>query len=376
MKKIAFYLSAMAMILLSQSFTNAQPWLPPGGDNQFCSITQRMGMVEITVTYSSPDVTSPQGVNRQGKIWGELVPYGFADMNGNKIPWRAGANENTTISFSQDVQVEGRDIPAGKYGLFMVPDEETWTIILSKDNNKWGAFFYNEANDALRVEVKPVSNQYTEWLTYDFITKELSKSVLTMKWENLMVPIDISVEDAHERYVAEIKEKLSTGEIPFNADNLMQAASFCVANDVALEQGLEWADAATRPPFSGRFSFRTFAVQSVLLAKLDREEESSKAWERAMGLIANDPKAILFEGWYLLGVDAEAAMRVFELNVERFPEDVFTTNEGLARGYTALGEKRKAIKHWEVAIANVPEADKQYLPFYEQALKQLKEEVN
>ncbi len=376
MKNIHLLLPLVAIISLSPFVSTGQAWLPPAGDNQFSSVTQKMGLVEITVTYNSPDVTSPQGVSRSGKIWGELVPYGFADMNGNKIPWRAGANENTTVSFSQDVQVEGKDLAAGKYGLFMAPGEETWTVIFSKDSDKWGAFSYDEGNDALRVDVKPESNEYTEWLTYDFTTKELSKSVLSLKWENLVVPIEITVSDAHERYVAGISEKFSTGEIVFNADNLMQAASFCVANDVNLEKGLEWAEAATRPPFAGRFSFRTFAVQSVLLAKLGRDAESAKSWDRALALIANDPKAILFEGWYLLGVDAETAMKVFELNAERFPEDLFTTNEGLARGYTALGDKKKAIKHWEVAIANVPEADKQFLPFYEQALKQLKEEIN
>src|SRR3954466_92071 len=110
--------------------------IPPSGNNQKASVTQYIGPVRITIDYSSPAVHGPDGKDRRGQIWGKLVPYGLTDLgfgNGKPAPWRAGANENTVFTVSDDVLVEGKRLPAGKYGLHMIAGPEEFTLIFSKD---------------------------------------------------------------------------------------------------------------------------------------------------------------------------------------------------------------------------------------------------
>ncbi|MDZ7606322.1 MAG: DUF2911 domain-containing protein [Cyclobacteriaceae bacterium] len=138
-------LVAICILLATANITKAQSIsMPPSGDNQKSSVTQWMGLVSVTVTYNSPDVTGPNGEDRKGKIWGGVVPYGLSDNNFGtvaKMPWRAGANENTTITFSHDVKVEGKPLAAGTYGLHTIPEKEKWTIIFSKNSNLVGQLF-------------------------------------------------------------------------------------------------------------------------------------------------------------------------------------------------------------------------------------------
>jgi len=143
------------------------------------SVMQVVGFTEVKIDYSRPGV---KGRN----IWGELVPY-------NKV-WRAGANEATTISFSTDVMAEGKKLAAGKYSFFAIPGKDEWIVIFNKVVDQWGAFEYNEAEDALRITVKPEGNGFHEWLTYSF-TKTDEKSVLVnLEWEKVRVPYKIEVQ--------------------------------------------------------------------------------------------------------------------------------------------------------------------------------------
>jgi len=139
------------LLQLSLCFTllQAQPplTLPPSGNNQKASVTQFIGPVKITIDYSSPAVHSPGGEDRRGKIWGKLVPYGVAPLgvSPKPSPWRAGANENTTFSISENVAIEGKPLPAGTYGLHMIPGPEEWTVIFNKNHEAWGSFFYDDS---------------------------------------------------------------------------------------------------------------------------------------------------------------------------------------------------------------------------------------
>src|SRR5689334_15658922 len=145
--------------------------VPPSGNNQKASVTQYVGPVRIAIGYSSPAVHGPDGKDRHGQIWGKLVPYGMSDLgfgNGKPDPWRAGANQNTVFEVSDAVVVEGKPLAAGRYGLHMIPGEQEWTLIFSKNSDAWGSFFYDEADDALRVTVKPHKHDYREYLTYEF----------------------------------------------------------------------------------------------------------------------------------------------------------------------------------------------------------------
>jgi len=155
------------------------------------SVTQRLGTdCDITIDYSRPGV-------KGRKIWGGLVPYGMSpgnqSSNNKPFPWRAGANENTTIEFKKDVLVEGKPLPAGKYGLHMIPGEKDWTIILSKNNSAWGSFTYNQDEDALRVTVTPVKAPHQEWLMFGFDDLAGTSATAYLHWEQLKVPFKIQV---------------------------------------------------------------------------------------------------------------------------------------------------------------------------------------
>ncbi len=155
------------------------------------SVTQRLGVdTDITIDYSRPGV-------KGRKIWGELVPYGMAPGNkysDNKpYPWRAGANENTTIEFNKDILIEGNRLPAGKYGIHMIPSEKDWTIIFSKNNSAWGSFKYSSDEDALRITVTPVKAPFQEWLVFGFDDLAGTSATAFLHWENLKVPFKIEL---------------------------------------------------------------------------------------------------------------------------------------------------------------------------------------
>ncbi|HEX9654660.1 MAG TPA: DUF2911 domain-containing protein [bacterium] len=155
------------------------------------SATQRLGVdTDITIDYSRPGV-------KGRKIWGEVVPYGMAPGNqyskDKPYPWRAGANENTTIEFSKDVLIEGKKLAAGKYGIHMIPSEKEWTIIFSSNNSAWGSFSYNQEEDALRVMVTPGAVPHQEWLVYGFEDLTGTSATAYLHWEKLKVPFKIAL---------------------------------------------------------------------------------------------------------------------------------------------------------------------------------------
>ena len=154
-------------------------------------VTQRLGTdADITIEYSRPGV-------KGRKIWGALVPFGMAPGNqyskNQPFPWRAGANENTTIEFKKDVLIEDKPLAAGKYGLHMIPGEKEWTIIFSKNNSAWGSFGYKQEEDALRVTVTPIAAPFQEWLTYGFDNLAGKSATAFLLWEQLKVPFRISL---------------------------------------------------------------------------------------------------------------------------------------------------------------------------------------
>jgi hypothetical protein len=155
------------------------------------SVMQVLGVdTAITITYSRPGV-------KGRKIWGELVPYGLAPGNryskDQPFPWRAGANENTTIEFNKDILVEGNKLPAGKYGIHMIPSEKDWVIIFSKNNSAWGSYQYNKEEDVLRVTVTPVEAPHREWLVYGFGKLAGTSAVAYLHWEKLAVGFKIEL---------------------------------------------------------------------------------------------------------------------------------------------------------------------------------------
>lgn len=365
------------VLLIGSLNLNAQNGITlPYSQNQKASLSQWIGLVEANITYNSPNVTNPRsGEDRTGKIWGELVPYGFhfVTFANQMIPWRAGAQTNTVFTISHDVKIEGQDLPAGKYGLFMLAGKEEWTIIFSKDYNSWGALYYDEKEDALRVTVKPTKTNFTEWLTYDFIERKSDYAVMALKWEYLSVPIKIEVPNINELYVDKLRSDLRNGA-GFSDSNWIEAISFCVDNNINLEEALTWADYAINRQWFGTKNFGTYSAKANVLEKLGRNEEAKRL--RVKALKTATAKEISREGGRLMSKNKnEKALELFTFNANKFPEETFMINVNFAKIYTALGNKKKAIKHWEIALKNIQDRTDQqyYLARYELALKELKE---
>lgn len=374
MKKLfatTILLTAACMVCHPQGIS-----LPPSGGNQKASVTQWIGPVAATISYSSPDVHGPNGEDRKDHIWGELVPYGFTDQgfgSSKAAPWRAGANENTSITFSNDVTINGKALPAGTYGLFLaVEKEKPWTWIFSKNHSSWGSFFYDPKEDALRVDAKPEEAPYTEYLTYGFDERKNNSARACLQWENKRVTFDIGVPDVNELYVSKIKDELRSTP-GFDYKNYMNAAQFCVQNKIALDQALVWADNAISLPFIGQENFNTLQTKSMVLDAMGKTSEAQAIMDQAIKLPTADVMSVHMYGRTLINNGKnEKAFEVFTLNRKLHPEDKFTTYVGLARGYTALGDKKNAIKNWEIALKNIPEDQKRNLTLYENELKKLK----
>jgi hypothetical protein len=332
--------------------------LPPSGDNQKASVTQFIGPVQITVDYSSPNVHGAGGKDRRGQIWGKLVPYGMTDLglNGGKPShWRAGANENTVITFSNDVKIQGQTLPAGRYGLHMIPGQDEWTVIFSKNADIWGSFYYDDKEDALRVKTSTKKHEYREWLAYEFTESKPDRATLELQWEELAVPVSIQVENINDIYVAKLRNELKN--MPgFDPRGWDAAAQFCVTANTHLEDALAWADKAISGPGGlGVKNFDTLSTKVLVLSKMGREAEAKPLMEEAIRLPGTTPIQIHFYGRQLLTAKKTAeAMEIFKFNAQRNGEN-WPTNVGLARGYSAMGDTAKALEYAKKGLAQAPD---------------------
>lgn len=330
---------------------------PPNGENPQASVMQAIGPVRVTIEYSSPRVV--RGSNdRRGKIWGELVPWGLSDLGLNgctSCPWRAGANENTTFTVTHDVRVQGQPLPAGTYGLHMIPGQEEWTVVFSKDASSWGSYWYDPKNDALRVSTRAEKSGYHEWLTYEFTDREPSKATVALRWEDLQVPLSISVDDVNALWVEGLRKDLRQWS-GFSWQNWQEAAAFCAQNKINLPEALVWARRAVADPYAGGDeNFATLSTLSQLEALNGQVPEAAKTLDKAL----NHPTATalqvhLYGRSLLLEGNKEQALYVFQVNAKRHP-DQWPVHVGLMRGYSANGDSKKALAEAKLALAQAPD---------------------
>lgn len=331
--------------------------LPPSGNNQKASVTQFIGPVRVIIDYSSPAVHGPNGQDRRGQIWGKLVPYGMANLgfgNGKPSPWRAGANENTVFAVSNDVLIEGKPLHSGRYGLHMIPSQDEWTVVFSKNSGAWGSFFYEESEDALRVQVKPHKHDYREYLTYEFTARHPSDATVEMQWEDLAVPMSIKVDNIEDIYISRLQHELTT--VPgFSYRGYVAAAQYVARTGKHLDQGLKWADAAVSMPNIGETNFDTLSTKALILTKMEQSADARTVMQTALRLPGTTPIQIHQYGRLLLGAKKnDEAMEVFKYNAER-NGDTWPVHVGLARGYAALGDNKQALEHAQKALTQAPD---------------------
>lgn len=300
--------------------------------SQHAVVMQQVGMCEIKIDYHRPGVKGRE-------VWGKLVPFDQV--------WRAGANENTTISFSEDVIIDGINVPAGTYGLHMIPTENDWTIILNKDYRAWGSFFYKEENDLMRFKVKPVTSEFQEWLMYTFDEVTPNSVTASLSWEKLKVPFKIEI-DLHKQMLDEMALQL-TGIPGFFWQGWNQAANYCYVNGVDLEQGLIWVN---RSIDINKNVTNTF-TKALLLDALGKKDAATMLKQEAfIGASEADVNTL---GYQLLnGGKIDEAIFVFKKNTEMY-SDSWNVWDSLAEGYLNKGDKQLAIEYYTKALGMAPE---------------------
>ena len=330
--------------------------LPPSGGNQRQTVIQQIGPVKVSVEYSSPHVHSPGGEDRRGKIWGTLVPYGLTNLGFGtckECPWRGGANENTVFTTSHDVVVQGQKLPAGTYALFFITDPNEWTAIFSKNHTSWGSFFYDPAEDALRVKVKPEKSEYREVLTYDFTERKNDAATLAMKWEELAAPLQITVPNIADYYVAQIGNELRSSP-GFSYENWLNAAQYAIQQKRAPE-ALTWAQGAADPQKGGRETFQTLMTLAQAQELNGKTADATATREKAMSHPTTTATDLHMYGRQLLTQKKkDDAIKVWELNAKRFP-DAWPVNVSMARASSAKGNYPEALKYAKAALAQAPD---------------------
>ena len=334
MKKSRILLTALAALLwlaVAPAFTQSIQGLPRASQKQ--KVTQTLGITEVTLEYHRPLV-------RGRTIWGGLVPYGRV--------WRAGANDNTTIHFSDPVKIEGQALAAGTYGLHMLPGEDEWQVIFSNNHTSWGSFSYDQAEDALRVTVTPEKVPFQEALEYRFTDLTPDGGVIVMQWEELGVPFEIEV-DTHDLVLAKIRNDLR--HLPgFSWQGWNSAANYCARNKINYEEAMEWIERA----LSMEKNFANLRVKSLLLLRMGKTEESYALAEDSLEYA--DEVGTNFVGYlFLERGDFDKAIEIFTRNTRDYPES-WNVWDSLAEAQAEKGMTAEARANYEKALSMAPEA--------------------
>ncbi len=329
-----FFSLALAGLLLTGGAAVAQ--LPPLDLPQAspeASVFQQVGLTDITIKYNRPAVA-------KRKVWGDLVPYGQV--------WRAGANLNTTIEFSSPVSIGGKTIPAGTYGLHMLPTESNWTVILSSVSTAWGSFSYDEKEDVVRVSATPKPSEFEERLEFRFENPTDNSVDVVMGWDKLAVSFPITV-DTKSVVMASLQAQLR-GLPRFGWQAWNNAAQYSLTNDVDLDQGLKWADQSIQTQ-------TTFGNLRTKAAILEKKGDTSQAEAlRAQALKIATEADMNAYGYSLLGQKKyDEAIAVFRKNIKDYPNS-WNTYDSLGEALAQKGDTKASIENYRKALSMTSDA--------------------
>ena len=316
------FLLTFPSLLRAQNYRLDLPWPSP-----HATVSQVVGLTNLSVDYHRP------GVNGR-VIWGGLVPFDTV--------WRAGANENTLLEVSSPFTVGGTTLPAGRYGVFMIPTRTAWTIALSRQSNAWGDFSYDPREDAVRFVVTPRPAEFTERLQYVFDDPTDTSVTLTMRWEKLAVSFPISI-NTDVVVLDSLKSQLRN--LPrFWAPAWQQAAGWALANTTNLDLPSVWADSAI-------LLAPTFASYSVKARVLDRQGKHVEADSLRQAHLASASEAELNAYGYLLVSQKKnnEALAIFIRVTKQYPGS-WNAWDSLGEMYATLGDKPKAVANYKKAL--------------------------
>lgn len=279
--------SAVLFILCCAVSALAQIEVPR--PSQKAIVMQRIGVTDVTITYSRPGVKGRQ-------IWGDPLPgqtaKGEATLDDQNVRpknapivpwghvWRTGANEATQFVVTDDVLINGQKLPAGSYSLHTIPTKDEWTIVFNGTANQWGSFDYDPAKDTLRVKAKPQwVNTSEEWLSYSFDPVGEDSAQVNIRWEKVSVPFTVKVPDVAAATMAKLKAAVSNAK-PDNWQTPMQAGAYLINNPNPDDdqQGLAWIDQSIKV----KETFRNLAAKANALYKLGKKEEAFAVAEQAI----------------------------------------------------------------------------------------------
>ncbi len=334
MYKLRFLL--LPCVLLAAMLCSAQSTqLNLPRQSQRAQVMQRIGITDISITYHRPLVNGR-------KVWGGLVPYGEV--------WRAGANENTIITFPNDVTIEGKPLAAGTYGLHMIPNQDEWTIIFSKMHTAWGSFSYNQAEDALRVTVKPQTADMHNALTYDFDQLQPDSAVVVMSWDKVAVPFKVGV-NVNQVVEASLHNQLR-GLSQYTWDGWDDAATYLVDNKVDLPEALKYEDNSIK----NEERFENLMTKARIEEAMGNASEAKAERDKALSL-ANAQQLYGYGRQLQKDKKQEEAFAVFKKGADKYPDN-WLSHAGLARIAVGDGNYQDATKQMQLALAGAPDGSK------------------
>jgi len=356
MKKSLFVVLAVVLsaagTCLAQTATGETLMLNLPRASQHALVSQRIGITDITINYHRPLANGRQ-------IWGKVAPYGQV--------WRAGANENTTITFTDPVTIEGQALDKGTYGLHMIPGENEWTVIFSKAANDWGIFSYKQDDDALRVKVKSQSAEPHDALTYDFDDVKADSTVVTMRWDKVAVPFKVHV-NVNDIVMASIRRQ-AHGLNQYYWEGWDDAAGYLLANKINLDEALKYEDQSIQ----AEERYDNLMSKSKILEAMGRNQDAESFRTKALDK-ANALQLYVY-GRQLQGEKKQQeALAIYESTAKKFP-DYWTTHLGLARVYSAKGDFNNAVKEVKLSLNGAPDANKNALEAYAKRLE-AKDDIN
>jgi len=318
-----------SLFVSANAFAQAALKLPEA--SPAASVSQTVGLTEITVNYHRPAVAGRQ-------VWGKLVPYGEV--------WRAGANENTTVTLSSDVKVGGKPLKAGTYGLHMIPTAKDWTIAFSTMSVAWGSFTYDQKEDALRVTVTPRSNATSEErLSYRFDDPSENKATLVLTWEKLSVPIAIEVETP-KVVMASVRGQLR-GPAGFTERGYAQAAGYWMKNGGPLDEAVKLVERSIQL----KPSYQSLMLKATILEKQGNAKGAAEQRTAAMALASEGD---LNQAAYQLMNDKKMddAIKLFQQIATKYPES-WNAQDSLGEALATKGDKAGATAAYTKALALV-----------------------
>lgn len=311
--------------------------------------SQKLGVTKITVSYSSPAL-------RERDVWNNP---GIIPQKGNPIAWRAGANLATTIDFTTDVKIEGQELKAGTYAFYIIPNDDTYTLLFAHNYQQWGSYYLDIEKDiSIKVNVNSVSCTKTEYLDYEFMDRTENSLVIGLEWDEKRIPFKVEV-DLNKTVVESLRKELRG--INTNRWQAWHDASiWCLNHDTNLEEALTWVNRSINGGYGGfapHRGIRNLTTRINLLIKLNKTEDLDEAIKDASDIISEDWHVNYLLTPLMTNKLYKEAVNLSNDKLKDFPETWYIyMDKGMAHYF--LNDKKNALRTLKKGLSLAPEGRK------------------